>query len=194
MAQYSSNCIFNIFADTEVDLLLSRDAIYFSLSLPHSFSHSLSLSHSVSLQRQHHFLLLPLPPFVQILVLYIYKFLTTSSLECNYFSIFFLPFPYSRSQFTSVCVCLCVLNAKIAYFNIEVWKVRLVAPCLALPHLISFRFVRFKKQKFAIISHEVYHFLQQLQLLLHLLLLLIFLTQHLLFATFSWLVFILAQK
>lgn len=28
----------------EVDLLLSRDAIYFSLSLPHSFSHSLSLS------------------------------------------------------------------------------------------------------------------------------------------------------
>lgn len=92
----------------EVDLLLSRDAIYFSLSLPHSFSHSLSLSHSVSLQRRHHFLLLPLPPFVQILVLYIYKFLTTSSLECNYFSIFFCPFlTLGLSLLVCVCVCVC---------------------------------------------------------------------------------------
>lgn len=86
----------------EVDLPLSRDAIYFSLSL----SHSLFLS--VSLQRQHHFLLLPLPPFVQILVLYIYKFLTTSSLECNYFSIFFCPFlTLGLSLLVCVCVCVC---------------------------------------------------------------------------------------
>lgn len=125
----------------EEHLLLSRDASYLSLWIPPSRTLSLSLSFSrfVSLQRHHHFLLLPLPPFVQILVLYIYKFLTTSSLECNYFPIFFLPLPYTRSQFPSVCVCVCVLNAKIAYFNIEVWKVRLVSPCLVSSHFFSFR-------------------------------------------------------
>lgn len=122
----------------EVDLLLSRDAIYFSLSLPHSFSHSLSLSHSVSLQRQHHFLLLPMPPFVQILVLYIYKFLTTSSLECNYFSIFFLPFPYSRSQFTSVSVCAERENCLFQHWSLKSSPRRALSR-LASSHFFSFR-------------------------------------------------------
>lgn len=176
-------------------LPLANSSLSLSLFLPGI------LSFRSALQRHHHFLLLP-APFVQILVLYIYKFLTTSSLECNYFSIFF--FFSALSLHRVLCVYTVRENCLFQHWSLKSSPGH-ASSCRASPRLTQPRFVWFKKAK---VCHNFARGLSlsspQLQLLCSALFFSFYLSRHLLFATFhcriyfsakvGWTLFYLIKK